>query len=137
MERMIVSLRRGNDERDLEVPSGITVQMLLQELAFALGWEDGCSLEAHPPGRLLRPEETLAQAGVRDGARLILIAGKSGSRGPMAGHPQSRGPQDQPPDQGPLRGWRPLGVDSHSSTSSDETTSPPSGGFVWKQVDED
>jgi hypothetical protein len=138
MERIIVSVQRGNDEKDLEVPSDITVRALLQELSFALGWEDGYSLEAHPLGRLLRPEETLAQAGVWDGARLILVAGKSGGigRGMDHGH---RGPQEQPPDQGPLRGWRSLGLNLSTSTpsSSDEIAPPPSGGFVWRRVDED
>jgi len=138
MERIIVSVQRRNDEKDLEVPSDITVWTLLQELSFALGWEDGYSLEAHPPGRLLRPEETLAQAGVWDGARLILVAGKSGGRGPGVDHGH-RGPQEQPPEQDPLQGWRPLGLNLSSSTpsSSDTAAPPPSGGFVWRRVDDD
>jgi len=138
MERVIVSVQRGNDEKDLEVPSDITVRALLQELSFAFGWEDRYNLEARPPGRLLRPEETLAQAGVWDGARLILVAGKSEGRGPGVdrGH---RGPQEKPPEQGPLQGWRPLDLNLSSSTpsSSDETAPPPSGGFIWRRVDED
>ncbi len=62
---------------DLELPADMAVARLVEMLARALEREDSIrerpyEVEAHPPGRLLRPEETLGEAGVWDGAWLFL-----------------------------------------------------------------
>lgn len=129
MERVIVSLSRRGEGRelDLEVPIDLPVGTLIQEIGLALGWGEG-EIYVDPPGRVLRPRETLAQAGVRDGARLLFQ--DVGSHG---GPPPPEG-------EGPLRGWKPLDMGQPPISSPPPTpdTSPPSsGGFVWKRVDED
>ncbi|MFN3761979.1 MAG: EsaB/YukD family protein [Anaerolineae bacterium] len=131
MERVIVSLsrRREEGELDLEVPADILVGTLTQEIALALGWGDRGEIYADPPGRILYPHETLAQAGVWDGARLLFQEQGYG------------GPQRLPGGEGPVRGWRSLDLGeppiSSSSHAPDTSSPPPSGGFVWKRVDED
>ncbi len=131
MERVIVSLsrRREEGELDLEVPADIPVGTLVQEIALALGWRDQGQIYADPPGRILYPYETLAQAGVWDGARLLFQEQGDGS------------PPRLPGGEGPVQGWRPLDLGQppiSSSSPAPDTSSPPSsGGFVWKRVDED
>ncbi len=137
MERIIVSLSRRGDgqELDLEVPVDLPVGTLIQEIGLALGWGDRGEIYADPPGRILYPHETLAQAGVWDGARLLFQ--EQGYGGPPPSPPRST----PPGGEGPVRGWRPLDLGQppiSSSPPAPDTSSPPSsGGFVWKRVDED
>ncbi|MGQ9468157.1 MAG: hypothetical protein ACUVSG_11060, partial [Anaerolineae bacterium] len=101
-----------------------------------LGWNDACELYAEPPGRVLSPGETLLQAGVWDGARLIFQPPGTASS-PQRG-PSPSVPPDRPPDQGPVTGWRPLDVSGPPTTPSPSSPQPtPSGGFVWQRIDED
>jgi len=137
VERVIVSLiRRGEGkELDLEVPVDIPAGALVQEIALALGWDDCSEIYADPPGRVLQPSETLAQAGVWDGARLFLQP-----RG-MAGGPSSPPAPPAPGGEGPVQGWRPLDLGQAPGASPPTPPGPPSpspsGGFVWRRVDED
>lgn len=137
MERVIVSISRPDQgELDLEVPVDLPVGVLVQELALALGWDARGELYADPPGRKLSPSETLAQAGIWDGARLLFQGpGSAGST------PPPPPPPPPPAGEGPLRGWQPLDLGQAPTSSAPQTsgtTSPfPSGGFVWKRVDED
>lgn len=64
---------------DVELAIDIPVRELCATLAAGLGWDTDdqgrvatYSVETHPPGRLLRPDETLAQAQVWDGTWLVL-----------------------------------------------------------------
>jgi hypothetical protein len=59
---------------DLEVPAGVPVRELLDLLRQALpgDWSPAEHIAAHPPGRELDPQETLGDAGVLDGAWLVV-----------------------------------------------------------------
>lgn len=57
---------------DLEVPVDVDVAGLARSAARAFGQTGEYQVDAVPPGRPLRPTETLAEAGVWDGAWLLL-----------------------------------------------------------------
>lgn len=137
MERVIVTVQRYNDSqvRDIEIPVDMPVESLLREISLAFGWSDHYEIYADPPGRLLSRGETLLQAGVWDGAWLTFQP--SGTTGSRPGGPSPSALPDRPPDQGPVTGWRPLDVSGPATPSSQPSQPAPSGGFVWKQVDED
>lgn len=138
MERIIVTVaRQGERPLDLDLPADLPLEAIVHELALALGWQSNLQAYAEPPGRLLPPYETLAQAGVADGTVLTLQpAGSappgggsgSGPAAPAAG--PARGEADSP-----VGGWRPL--DLNPPAGQNPPLSSPSGGFVWKQIDED
>ncbi len=136
MERIIVSLSRRGEERelDLEIPADLPAGVLIREIAMALGWDEQGEIYADPPGRVLHPREALAQAGAWDGARLLFQEG-----GGYAGPPQPPPPPGE--GEGPIRRWRPLDLGqppvSPAPSASDISPPPSSGGFVWKQIDED
>ena len=77
MRRAIVTAKLTGAEfgLDLDVPVDVEVSRLVPVLAGALSGAEGqpYRLEAQPLGRALQPEETLAGAGVWDGAWLLLI----------------------------------------------------------------
>lgn len=139
MERVIVSLSQRGEEKelDLDVPVDTPLGALVQEIALALGWDTRSEIYADPPGRVLHPTETLAQAGVGDGARLF-FQGQGSYAGPPAPPPS---PPPSPGGEGPVQGWRPLDLGQPPTSSSphpfDAESPSPSGGFVWKQIDED
>jgi len=113
-DRVIVTVKRLGEARvlDIELAINVPVHELCAAIAAGLGWDVDSSgqplaytIETHPPGRFLRPEETLAQAQVWDGAWLVL-------------HPQhSTAPQPPLPPKTP-----------------DDPPPDPGQGFVWKQV---
>lgn len=79
MEKVIVTVVREGQAvgLDLELPAEVEAHTLAQLIAAwfdpaAPGVDRPWRLEAHPPGRLLRPDETLANAGAWDGSWLIL-----------------------------------------------------------------
>lgn len=132
MERVLVSISRARDQEiDLDLPAEVTADTLVKELAFSLGWEDSLEVLIEPLGRVLGPSETLAQAGIQDGARLLLQP-RGSSAAPLA---------PSPSPETPFQGWRPLFQTADPSASSTpppaELPPSPSGGFIWKQVDED
>lgn len=57
---------------DLEVPVDVDAAGLARAAARAFGQTGEYRVDAVPPGRPLRPTETLAEAGVWDGAWLLL-----------------------------------------------------------------
>jgi len=129
MERIIVTVKRQgeNQEHDLELPANLSAEALVRELAVTWGWRETYEVYAQPPERLLARHETFAQAGVWDGARLILQP--SGRRETdRSGEPSSQ--------EGPVRGWCPLGVVTGQPSVEPEPP-PSSGGYTWKRVDED
>lgn len=141
MERVIVTLSRPGEgkELDLEVPLDIPIGTLIQEVALALGWDSRNVMYADPPGRVLQPYETLAQAGVWDGARLLFQEQASYTGGPPPPPLPSSAPSSG--GEGPVRGWRPLDPGQPPAPSPPPVPdAPPSsspGGFVWRQVDQD
>ncbi len=140
MERVIVTVRRESDawERDLDIPADIPVEVLVREICLAMGWSDVYEVYADSQKRVLQPGETPVQAGIWDGDVLTFQSPGKRSRRASSSLPLSRPPHHPPSGSGPVKGWRPLGTPGQSAPSQDEPTPPsPSGGFVWKRVDDD
>lgn len=81
MEYVIVTVKRLGEAQvqDIELAINEPVCKLCATLAAGLGWDTDDQgqpvtyiVEAHPPGRFLRPDETLAQAQVWDATWLVL-----------------------------------------------------------------
>lgn len=145
MERVIVTVK-GNQEvrgRDLEVPAEIESFRLAELIAVALGWENDASgqpvryeIRAEPPGRVLSPHESLADAGAWDGSRLVLqpIGGKGA--GPTSS--SSAVTPSSVATKGPVDGWKSLGIDVPGPAVPEQPTSEgdkSQSGFVWKRLD--
>lgn len=82
-QRVVVAVEWPGDAHihDLEVPSDVPSARLVWLIAQALGYDlenvggsDGVQLHADPPGRSISRTETLAQAGVANGASLRVDA---------------------------------------------------------------
>jgi WXG100 protein secretion system (Wss), protein YukD len=147
MQRVIVTVQR-NDEargRDLEAPAELPAVRLAELIVQALRWPVNSphgpityQIEAHPPGRALRGDETLADVGAWDGARLVLApeATPAGYRWRRLGGPLEA---DAPATAGPAAPDPPGRSDSPTQASplpaAPEPDEPPSRGFVWKQLD--
>lgn len=97
MQGVIVSVSRpGGEQFDLELPADLPATQLIPLIITGLGWQapgdsrpEACTLVAQPPGRALRPDETLAEAGAWDGAALTVLAGyrhPAGGPTPAATH---------------------------------------------------
>ncbi|MDQ0285170.1 hypothetical protein J2Z49_000260 [Desulfofundulus luciae] len=80
-ERVIVTVQRQGERevRDLEVPANVPSGQLAKMIARALSWDarpegqqPSYKIEAYPPGRVLLLQESLAEAGVWDGAWLVI-----------------------------------------------------------------
>ncbi len=149
MQRVIVTVKRQNEARvrDLEVPADLPAEQLAATIARALNWDANLSgaltqyrIEAHLPGKagaILQPDETLASAGVWDGAWLVFVppgaAAAAAVREP-AQQPAPASPRAAP--AGPVAGWRSLGIDvPNPANAGGEATEPPQPGFEWKQLD--
>lgn len=79
MEKVIVTVMRAGEPvgLDLEVPAELEAGALARLIAACFDQavpepDRSWQLEAHPPGRPLQPQESLASAGVWDGAWLML-----------------------------------------------------------------
>jgi hypothetical protein len=149
MQRVIVTIQRHDEARgyDLEAPAELPAARLAQLIVQALRWPvDSPSgpityrIEAHPPGRALRADETLADVDAWDGARLVLApetapAGYRWRR--LGGQPEA----DAPATTVPVTPDRPAPSDGPAQASAPpprptpEADASPSRGFVWKQLD--
>lgn len=74
-----VKLEREAQVRDIEVQPDINASTLAAIIAAGFGWDVGLNgekidyqIEATPPGRILEPDQTLAQVGAWDGSWLVL-----------------------------------------------------------------
>lgn len=78
MERVVVTVKVPFEEQalDLELPSDLQAEQLVTLLVSALGGglqpAARYSLEAYPPGRVLRADESLTEAGAWSGSWLVL-----------------------------------------------------------------
>lgn len=142
MERVIVTVKGAHETRgrDLEVPAEVEAVRLVSLLAQALQWDGAIggrsvpyTIYAEPPGRVLRPTETLADAGVWDGAWLILQPVGTETKPPPSPVPGHIGSAE-----GPVRAWKDLGIPVPTA----QEPSPPDGqpgesrsGYVWKRLD--
>lgn len=76
MLRVIVNVRQAHQsgDMDLEVPAEIPASELVDLIAKAMGWTQvAYDVIIEPPGRSLKPSESLADAGAWDGVSLVLI----------------------------------------------------------------
>src|SRR5438876_12069470 len=80
-ERVVVTVRREGDDvadgRDLKLPISVPAGELSRLVQAALGWAalpDQLCIRVEPGGRVLGPQESLARAGVWDGAWLVFTA---------------------------------------------------------------
>lgn len=150
MERIIVTIERAGEAqtRDIEITADVPVHHIAPLLAEALGWhfdESGptCAyaIEAHPPGRRLHPDETLAQCQVWDGARLVLHRRSAQSAPSAKPDPPAGAPPERPhsaPQASPVAGWTTLGVPEQPRAVPPPADAPqPGGSFAWKPLDED
>lgn len=134
MERIIVTVEEASSPpRDLELPLDISADELVHELSLTLGWGSDREVFASPPGRVLSAQETLAQAGLQDGACLFLQPRGSGGVFRPSPSTPAWSPSSEALPAGPLTGWRPL--PDFPPASSAPTA--PAGGVVWRQIDED
>ncbi|HNR97051.1 MAG TPA: EsaB/YukD family protein [Anaerolineae bacterium] len=146
-DRAIVTVKVQGEARvrDLEVPTDIAASRLLELITEALrlkvdagGQTIDFSLDAHPPGRTLLPDETLASAGVWDGAWLVLRP-----HHPRAPLPAPDPPAAAPSDETvPVFQFKPLDLGPSAAQPGTEPLQPPHpvgdgppASFVWKQID--
>jgi hypothetical protein len=92
VQRVLVTVRHDNevDGTDLSLPDELSAAELTDRVAVALDWPAETRLlriRLEPGGRLLEPRETLAQAGVRDGAVLVFAAPQTASDPPLTAQP--------------------------------------------------
>ncbi len=113
MHRVIVTVEREGEARgrDLEVPAEVEAQRLAAMIADALGWDQGTTgwsisyeILAEPPGRALAPDESLADAGAWDGARLVFRPSEVPPPLPSRSFERPEGGEES----GPVVGWSPL-----------------------------
>jgi len=136
MQRAIVTVKRQQESRvrDLEVPTDVDAGRLAQMIAQALHWESDAAgqpieyeIMADPPGRVLAPEESLADAGAWDGSWLVF------QRVGYAAPPIPQGPRIVDSSESQTIGdW--LGI-PQPSESGLETPPKETTGYVWKQLD--
>lgn len=169
MNQVIVTVKRHNETRvrDMELPTDVDASELAEMIVSVLRWDSGPGgqpqpldyvIEAHPLGRVLQPDESLGEAGVWDGAWLVLhpntagianmasmASGPSFQPGGLAYAPTpsqygSQTPAPTPTDDSarPMSGWRSLGINLPAGGQTGQPPpeeKPPGEGFVWKQVD--
>jgi hypothetical protein len=148
MERVVVTVKRQGEARvrDLEVPAEVEAGRLAELVAEALRWEVDAAgqrlhyeIEAHPLGRTLQPGESLAAAGVWDGAWLVFRVPGGGV--PAGGRSAQRStPRGAGVPGSPVGGWRPLVLPGDADEPAPPAANPADevrreSGFVWKQID--
>jgi len=143
MQRVIVTVKRQREARvrDLEVPAEVKAGRLAEMIARAMRWESDPAgqpiryeIMAEPPGRILNPQESLAEAGAWDGAWLVFQpCGERTSAPPPSPPP---GPIAPPVSTGgPVSGWRPLDIDLPTGAKPEPEEASEETGFAWKRLD--
>ncbi len=121
---VIVSVKRKSESavKDIEVSPDLPVEQLSSIIAKAMNWDQDDNgspivydIEAHPPGRVLGKNETLAQVNAWDGSWLILLPRKENIDF-MKANAQPEPAQDK--------------------NSQDQIPASPNSKYVWKRVDE-
>jgi len=147
VERAIVTVKRYQETqvRDLDIPIELRSVQLAEVVANALRWDQDQSgtsvkfnIEVYPPGRMLNEQETLASAGVVDGAWLTFVP-KGVSIKDQKGQSPANPPKSQTPET-PVASWRSLEInnqveggefDQSTASAEDQEDNP----FVWKEID--
>ncbi len=152
MKPIIASVKRENEpaERDLIVPAETPSSQLSSLIAEALNWQtdaDGKAVSyqivADPPGRVLAPNETLADAEAWDGTRLVFQRVNTHSSSPKQqekGYKTANGSRVKilPIADNPVSGWIPLDIDlpnENTDAADEEADNAPPPKFVWKRLD--
>ena len=144
MERIIVTVKRRDEAkvRDLDLPAELEISELSNVIANALNWDSGkkgFSIQADPPGRVLKNHETLHSAGVVDGAWLTFI--QEGTKpAKKRKKPTAVDLEGKDLSGEPVQGWKTLeGIDPATLVDTegeeedgDDGKKPP---YVWKEVD--
>jgi uncharacterized ubiquitin-like protein YukD len=113
MNRVIVTVTSEDSQRtyDLELPVDIVADQLCMFLSTALKWSNyeliedtSLEVEGQPPRRLGR-DETLADAGVWDGGRLILRAKRV-----VLAQDKPQSSHEELMKQGGVVGWVPVDI---------------------------
>lgn len=141
MERAIVTVKYPTDDTicDLEVPVTVAAQRLTELVVEGLHWDTRVAYQiwVEPPGRKLNPQETLAQAGVWDGAQLTFYPQTLVPPSPPKAPNVPTAP-DRPPQDGPVLRWRDI-LDGDTVVETvgedDQEEAKPDTGYVWKQLD--
>jgi hypothetical protein len=157
MDHVLVTIKRVNEARvrDIMLPADMPIGQLAAILAAKLEWDiDPASepvtylVEADPPGRYLRQDETLAEAGAWDGSWLVFHP-----KGTAASNLKVLDPHTHDPTiPSPVRGWSKL-FGSHSRQPADVSPGPaadprhpassqrkqaePTSGYTMKRLDRD
>lgn len=134
MDPVILMVGRVNEGvHDLEVMPDVPAAELADAIALAFGWPGAYDIQVG--GKLLASGQTLADAGVWDGAQLTLVASSrptrsvSGVNRPLQTSPiASRA-------EGPVAGHRPLQAPASvgGSPAGTDDTSAPSPVKGWRQ----
>jgi hypothetical protein len=123
-ETCLLTVRHHDHEWDLEVPNAVPADELLKLLHQALGIPRAnppLRLYLAPLGILLPGQQNLQQAGVLDGAILVLSADP-----PEAGHSGKDLIRDNPAVK-----WKSIdGAGAEPAPAADQ----PASGYVWKKL---
>jgi hypothetical protein len=146
MERVIVTVKRAGEARvrDLEVPAEVKATQLTDLIAGALQWQSDAAgqalryeIKAEPLGRLLQPQESLADAGVWDGSWLVFQP-VGGAVWQDASHQPPKRSESPAAAATPVSGFRDLGIPIPPSVGPAQPAQPddkPASGFTWKRLD--
>lgn len=130
MVKVIVSIlfEGGNQLRDFEVPNNLTIRELLEKLKLAFpemrsqGEDVGFQVIVASENRVLGNNETLLEAGIWDGAILLIHPYKVLKR-------REKQAEEKP---SPLLGWKALNTFYGAQKPSRSRSSTK---FVWKRLD--
>ena len=160
MDHVVVTVKRANEARvrDILLPAHMPIAELADILARKLEWDrDADNREvvydvvAEPPGRLLRKDETLAQAGAWDGSWLVFhpqgsvpeAAGQSESKSPVVRWSRLNSPLGAEPLPTPTRATEPPDGDVapqvEAALQQNQPAAPieqPRPRYVFKRIDD-
>lgn len=152
--QLVVTAKRAGESRvhHLTVPADLPAVALARVLASRCGWGSEVrgriatyELEVDPPGRVLRRDETLADAGCTDGVWIVARLADPDALSPAPPHSP---PASATPGQPAEYRWRridrdedrpdalPQGsrVGARPEPPSPATTLP---GYIWRRIDAD
>jgi len=151
VERVIVSVEcEGKTPIDLDLPAELPASKLARQIAEAMKWQLSMAHQitalaaGDAQGRILYPNETLADVGAWDGSRLLMqptgsIPNPTPRIQAASASVTTESTTEPVPAGGPVVGFRSLGIDLLDEDDEEATlepdSEPRSSGFVWKQLD--
>lgn len=148
MEPIIVTVKLEGEAqiRDIEVQPDINAEMLASIIAAGFGWDVGVNgekieyqIEVTPPGKILKPDQTLAQVGAWDGAWLVLkrVAGQNRFANPSARRLNTSTDADEFPEEVDPAPAPKAGSTGPSSPPTDSPLSSRKQGYSPRRIDGD